>query len=136
MAAMRLELILDDHADEISFTLTRIAPDGSREILDSILAGTFQHDAGGWPYTYVYRDLPKDSQFELRVEDMGGNGICCDTGYGEILVFELDNTTGEEVCPNAINDGESCPMFISDGDFGAELLQTFPFPSVAPTVPT
>jgi hypothetical protein len=121
---MRLELLPDDHGEEISFTLTRIAPDGSREVLETMEAGTLLAGTAPRRYMFVYQDLPKDSEYELMVRDTGNNGICCDAGSGEILVFELDNVTGEEM-----------DMILSpSGDYGAELVSTFPFPSATAAV--
>jgi hypothetical protein len=120
---MRLELLPDEHGDEISFTLTRIAPDGSRETMETISAGTIQAGTTARRYMFVYVDLPRDSVYELKVQDLGGNGICCEAGSGEVLVFELDNTTGDTI-----------DLILSpNGDYGAEFLSTFSFPNAGAT---
>jgi hypothetical protein len=121
LGALRMELLPDNHGQEISLTLTRIGADGSTEVLQYIEAGMITESDYAQRFMFVYQDLPKDSSFELKLGDLGGNGICCNSGTGEILVFELDNMTGEE----------KSQILSNKGDYGAEWVTTFTFPSVA-----
>ena len=121
---MRIEILPDKYGPEISFKLERVSPKGEFTTIDQLEMGAIEAPNSDRAvmrrYIYIYQDLPFDSVFILKVEDLGQDGICCDHGEGSITVYEIDNTTSEVMSE----------ILKSDGQYGSQLDEQFFFPSI------
>ncbi|CAB9496864.1 Plasminogen (Fragment) [Seminavis robusta] len=122
MGALRIELLPDSHGHQIAFTLYRVEAGGNRILLQELTAGTIPSTTDGVMrrYMYISQDLPFDNEFEFKLNDKEGDGICCDEGPGEVQIYEINNDTGETMSQILSTTGEN---------FGEEYEANFLLPS-------
>jgi len=87
--ALRIDIRPDDNFLEVHLIVTEITiseVDGTEQ---RTVVGDFPIQSRGT--SYFIKDLDWRAEFEVRITDAGGNGICCDSGEGFAKVHEIHN---------------------------------------------